>query len=165
MSNTTDSYHTTTSNEKLLDYLPFIILVLLWIFILVKFSSLPDTIPTHFNFKGEVDGYGNKSSILFVPALASILIVLLSVLSRYPQYYNYAVKITPENKAFQYRNGINMIQTLKLSLSIVFSILTFIIYKNVNNQFEEGNRWLLPIIILSVLLPVIYFIYKSYTYK
>ena len=35
------------------------------------YPSLPDTIPTHFNFKGEADGFGGKSSIFLAPAILS----------------------------------------------------------------------------------------------
>jgi uncharacterized membrane protein len=33
------------------------------------YSSLPETIPTHFNFKGEADGFGGKDSIFLGPAI------------------------------------------------------------------------------------------------
>jgi uncharacterized membrane protein len=126
---------------------------------------LPDTIPTHFNLKGEVDGYGNKSEILYLPVLATILVTLLSYLSKYPQIFNYPVKITQENASFQHKNAVNMIGTLKFSLVIVFSLITYMSYRNALNGYEKSNIWLLPIIILIVLGPIVYFIYKAIIYK
>ena len=33
------------------------------------YAGLPETIPTHFNFKGEADGFGGKDSIFLGPAI------------------------------------------------------------------------------------------------
>jgi uncharacterized membrane protein len=35
------------------------------------FPNLPATIPTHFNYKGEADGFGDRDSIFLVPAILS----------------------------------------------------------------------------------------------
>jgi uncharacterized membrane protein len=37
------------------------------------YSSLPNTIPTHFNIRGEADGFGGKDSIFLGPAIMSVV--------------------------------------------------------------------------------------------
>ena len=50
----------------------------------VAYGYLPDSVATHWNIKGEVDGYASRLfSILFMPALAALLWALLRVLARF----------------------------------------------------------------------------------
>jgi uncharacterized membrane protein len=53
------------------NYSHYLIVLLLltapFIYLFTFYSSLPDTIPTHFNIKGEADGFGSKSMAFFGP--------------------------------------------------------------------------------------------------
>lgn len=40
------------------------------------YPDLPDRIPTHWNWKGEVDGYGGKWTLFLFPAMMPILLLL-----------------------------------------------------------------------------------------
>jgi uncharacterized membrane protein len=40
------------------------------------FSSLPERVPTHWNIRGQVDGYGPRSSIFILPGVMAALLVL-----------------------------------------------------------------------------------------
>jgi len=55
------------------------------------YSSLPEKIPTHFNFKGEVDNYSNKSSALFTGFLPLIIYLLMIAMP----------KIDPKRASYQ----------------------------------------------------------------
>ena len=47
--------------------LPILIIVLIpFIYLFMIWDSLPETVPTHWNFKGEIDDWGSKSTITFV---------------------------------------------------------------------------------------------------
>ena len=50
--------------DKLLEVLGWLILFVLWGYTISHYSSLPDTIPTHYNAAGEADGFGRKASVL-----------------------------------------------------------------------------------------------------
>ena len=65
--------------------------------VLAAYSGLPDTIATHFNAAGRVDGWGVKGTLLLLPVTSSLMYGVLTVLSRYPQVYNYVVPITAQN--------------------------------------------------------------------
>jgi uncharacterized membrane protein len=57
-------------------------LLLVSIYLAVSsYSSLPDRVPTHFNFWGVPDGWGDKSSILALLALNACVYVLLTVIN------------------------------------------------------------------------------------
>ena len=44
------------------------------------YPSLPDTIPTHFNIKGEADAYGGKDSIFLGPGIMAVVGLFVFVL-------------------------------------------------------------------------------------
>ncbi|WP_292008326.1 DUF1648 domain-containing protein [Chryseobacterium sp.] len=70
--------------SKLLLSINILLLISLWIFTGTHYSGLPDTIPTHFDFHGEVDGQGHKRMIWFLPAIATFIFLLFVSLSRMP---------------------------------------------------------------------------------
>lgn len=50
-------------------------------YIIFNYSSLPSTIPTHFNGMGEADAWGSKNSIWFLFFINLLCYVLFSILS------------------------------------------------------------------------------------
>lgn len=69
-----------------------IILIILFLVLgIVLAPTLPDNIPSHWNLKGEVDGYMAKNiGVLFLPLLAMVIMVLMVALPRYdPDYRRY----------------------------------------------------------------------------
>ncbi len=59
--------------------IPLAIILFNVIFILVKFDSFPDTLPSHWNFQGQVDGYMNKSifSLMLMPITMVIMLITI----------------------------------------------------------------------------------------
>ena len=59
-----------TFGEKIVEILVLMIVVCMMIFPYIIYNRLPEIIPSHFNIRGEFDGYGNKDSfpviILFI---------------------------------------------------------------------------------------------------
>ena len=58
---------------------------------LYLYPSLPDTVPIHWGFDGQPDGWGGKSSILFTASLPFTMLLLFAVLPR----------MDPKGKNFQ----------------------------------------------------------------
>ncbi|ORX39461.1 hypothetical protein BCR36DRAFT_340088 [Piromyces finnis] len=53
-----------------------LILGYMYIIVGIKYNSLPDEIPSHFNFKGEVDSYSGKNIVFLLPIVSTILSLL-----------------------------------------------------------------------------------------
>ena len=68
-------------------------------------SSIPDTIPTHFDLYGQPNAYGSKAALLIYPGVALGITLLFQALCHYPWLFNYPVRITEENAMRQYRRG------------------------------------------------------------
>ncbi len=76
----------------------FLPLVILW-------SSIPNTIPTHFDIYGQPNAYGSKAMLLIYPGVALGITLLFQILCHYPWLFNFPVRITHENALRQYGRG------------------------------------------------------------
>lgn len=131
------------------------------IFLLIAWNSLPDRIPAHTDFAGNVNKYGGKGTLVLLPVLTLVMYLGLTVLSRFPQYFNYAVQITEENAERQYRLGVQIMLVLKFIIIFTFS---FIQYKFIDLAFNHKNSigiWFFPVFIVIVFVPLGIHIWKS----
>jgi uncharacterized membrane protein len=113
---------------------PFVYLAIIW-------STLPEKVPTHWNYKGEVDQWGDKYSLIALLFLLPVLTyLLLSVIPR----------IDPKKKMRQM--GGKYYQ-LKFILVLFMSMLAFIIlYLTDNPSVSSPNLISIPIGILFIAL-------------
>jgi len=114
--------------------LPFIYLAYIW-------NDLPPEVPIHWNIEGEIDGYGKKGMLVFVPIMMPLLIYIM---------FSIIPKIDPKNRLNQMGGKL---QNLKIILTLCMSVLAlFIIYSSKNQSFTNPNY---PILGMGVLFAVI----------
>ena len=59
------------------------------IFIIVKYPSLPELLPSHFNARGEIDDWSGKASAAFLPPIVGFLLLLiLGPIQFFPKLWN-----------------------------------------------------------------------------
>ncbi len=153
------------SSWKFIDIVCILSIALMIAYAYLSYVDLPEEIPVHFNHKGEADSYGSKGSIWLLPILSIFLYLLLTVVSKYPHTFNYAVKISENNAAKQYEIALDMMAQLKLLIVIFFSYMTYrTIHIAINGHSGMG---LLPIWILPVVLTIVIIrsLYLSNVYK
>ena len=150
-----------TTADKLVELLGWLILLVLWGLTISHFSTLPDTIPTHFNASGEADGFGSKASIIGLPVIASLLFVGLTVLNRYPHIFNYPTAITEDNALRLYTLATRMLRYLKLVLILVFGGIEFMTIQHATGKAAGLGAWFLPLTLVLIFIPLIYFVIKS----
>lgn len=136
----------------------WVLLFLTFVLAIYGYVVLPETVPTHFNFKGQPDAYGSKISLLVVPIVSLILTAGMTWLNRYPEIFNYPVKITEENAEKQYKNAQTAIRWLKVAVNMIFFLITWAIFVSANSSLSTQITWLLPIIVFLPLLVMIFFI-------
>ena len=57
---------------------------LFWlVYLFIHFRSLPETIPVHFNALGEVDGWGSRATIWFLPGIGLFTTLLVLFVPQY----------------------------------------------------------------------------------
>ena len=137
----------------------FALATLVWLTVL-SFFQLPDTIPTHFDVKGAVDSYGDKSNILTLPIVGAMMFVGLTVLNQYPHIFNYPTEITAENAARQYTNATRMIRYLKLAVILLFTFLVFKTSRVAIGKAEGLGMEIYGILFFLITLPMFFFVRK-----
>lgn len=147
-----------TLADKIIEAIGWIGILGIWILTLQNYMGLPDQIPIHYNFSGEADRFGNKAYILLLPIVATILFVAMTLLNRYPHIFNYPATITPHNAVRQYTIATRMLRFLKISIVLIFGLIVYEVIKYVEGDVEGLGTWSLPLILVLVLAPVVYFI-------
>lgn len=112
--------------DKVLETLCLVFFVILWFITIWNYSSLPETIPTHFDFKGDADHFGGKGTIFGIPIITTILYILLTILNKYPHLHNYATKVTLENAEKNYTRSTRLLRIIKLTIILVFLLVVIV---------------------------------------
>jgi uncharacterized membrane protein len=113
---------------------PFVYLVIIW-------NMLPEKIPTHWNFKGEIDKWGDKYSLIVLLFLLPVLTYVLMLV---------VPKIDPKKK-IELMGG--KYYQLKFILVLFTSALAFIIlYVTKNQSMSSSNLIFIPIGVLFIAL-------------
>ena len=108
---------------------PYIILMVLpFIYLAYIWNTLPETVPTHWNASGEIDGYGSKNTLLLIPFMLPVLVYIIMTI---------APKIDPKNKIAIMGKKY---EQLKFFLVLFMSVLAlFIIYSSKTQSFSSPN--------------------------
>ncbi|WP_067029335.1 DUF1648 domain-containing protein [Allomuricauda sp. CP2A] len=126
------------------------------------YFDLPDTIPTHFNFQGQVDGYGHKSALWAIPMLSAGLYLALGLIATKlkPWLMNYPVKVTEENAPKLYPLAFRMLAVMNFCFVMAFLITTGIILLKIKGWVDALDvQLLIGLWVLNGLIPL-YFVYK-----
>jgi len=151
--------------DRMVEFVVYGGVAISWIYVILHYGSLEDTIPVHFNVSGQADGFGSKASIWWLPAVCTVLVAMMQMLSLIPHTFNYPITINSANAEKQYRLAIQMLRYLSLSIVIIFLILEITTVESARNDAEMGGAWMLPVILLVTLTPIAFFVYKMFSNK
>ena len=132
-------------------------LLLCFVLPVVSFTFLPETIPSHFNLKGEVDGYSNRLIIFILPIVGLFVFGLLRVVADYPQMHNYLNDITKDNAAFYYGKSVRFLNRLALYIAVLF---LFIEAETIYSALY-GKVFMPWLMIASIILFTVFTIYTA----
>ena len=152
-----------TDTDKIIEMTSWLLLRAIWVFTIMKYTELPDIIPVHYDGTGHVNEFGDKATIIFLPAIGTIMAIGLTVLNKYPHVFNYLKKITPENALEQYTNATRMIRFLNLSTTLVIGIVVLMIVTDSSKETVEPGGGIMLVILISaiIFLPLLYFTVKA----
>lgn len=112
---------------------PFVYLALIW-------NSLPEKVPVHWNFKGEIDQWGSKFALLFLVFLLPVLMYFLLLA---------ASKIDPKKRiSLMGRKFYQLRFFLILFMSVMAS---FFIYIAKNQSFSSPNLMYVAVGVLLII--------------
>ena len=79
----------------------------------------------HYNAVGEIDRWGSKYEILFLPAISILLYVFITAVSFFPQIWNVPVQITDENKEVVYLSTKDLLIFVKVEMLTLFFYINY----------------------------------------
>ncbi len=131
--------------DKIAVALSLLILLAATIFVVINWGDLPEQIPSHYNFKGEVDGYGGKGILVFTLVMGWVMVLTFSILGMFPALWNTGVERTPANAAAVNRIIRDMMSVMQISLAAMFS------YMSVMPALGETmGSWFMPVFLITI---------------
>lgn len=111
---------------------------------------LPEKIPTHFDFKGEPDAWGSRSSIWTMPILGVALFIVLYFANKFPQQFNFPMKITEDNAAKEYRKATRTLRFINVGIVFLFLFITWRTIQTALGNAEGIGNILLIVVFCSL---------------
>ncbi|WP_307992140.1 DUF1648 domain-containing protein [uncultured Clostridium sp.] len=145
----------------IIDVISAILMIIMIAGTFLIWKNAPDIVPTHFNFKGEVDNYGSKDTIFLLLIIAAVCYGGMAVLSKYPQIYNYCVEITSRNKEKQYLMAQTFIKLLNLETVIILLYIQLKSGTMMINGSENLSIVFLPITLIVLTATIVIYIWQS----
>lgn len=149
-------------STKILDAIALVGLVISLAIPAFNWSSLPDTIPVHFGITGRADGWGNKWFFWMFPLLSFAIIIGFTVMRRYPQTFNYPVRVTLQNAEVQYDIAINLLNWFKAEFAWLFVWLEWQIINVAKGNNPNIDAAMSLIFIFSILGTAGFSIYRAW---
>ncbi len=141
--------------------LSLIVLLAVWVYTIISWQSLPDTIPTHMNSSGDIDAYGSKSTLYAIAGVILAMYLIFTLISRFPYQFNYIVKINADNERSQYVLALTMLRVVKLEIICLFGYMQVVaITAAQSNSFGIG-KYLLPVVAFLILVTAVTYIFLS----
>lgn len=127
------------------------------VYTLVVFPSLPDTIPTHFNFAGEADDFGSKVSVWGLWFVSLGLFVMFSSLAYLPiKFWNLPESVKQDTTGKGKAIALELMSSLKVFTAVLFLVLTWLIVRSAQGYSVEVfmvsllGLTIVPLIIVGV---------------
>ena len=139
--------------RKTLEFIGLLALVaLFWLTWSALYSQnrLPDRVPTHFNAAGAPNAWGSPDGMILMPAVATALYLLMSVVSRFPESFHYPVRTTPQNIARLQTVTLNMVLWLKVEIVCLFALLQWVWIRAARSGDGHLFPMILPFFIVAV---------------
>lgn len=127
------------------------------LYLVFNWSNIPDKIPMHYDWAGNIDRWGNKSELMILPGMTWFLYLMITGLEQIPKIWNTGVTVTEENKVRVYRVLKYMIKSLKTIMVVDFTYLTV-----VSMMGKELSGWFAFVVLVLVFGDLIFWIVKLF---
>lgn len=149
-------------SDWIIEIISFGFLCVTWLIIIINYKHLPDVIPTHFNGIGQPDSFGDKQAVFILPIVASILYMILTVLTTIPLRANAKKHSNGDENIETLIYVWRMIRFLKMNLLFLFGAILIQTIRTARCSANGLGLWFLPVTLCMVILPIGYFVFKLY---
>lgn len=117
-------------------------------------NPLPERFATHFDAAGNANGWGVPKMLWLLPIIATAMVGLLTLVSRYPQAFNYPVRVTPITRPRLEALTLGMIAWLRAELVLLFLWIQYAIIQSAREGHSRISPWFVPSVILVVFVTI-----------
>jgi uncharacterized membrane protein len=117
-------------------------------------DRLPDRIPTHFDFAGQPNGWGSPAMLWLFPAVAVGIYLLITLVARFPETFNYPVQVTAENRPRLEALNLSLIAWLKAEILCLFAWIQWMIVVAARQGHNGLPPVLIPVCIVAIFATV-----------
>lgn len=153
-----------TLRDRKIILIGWLLIIFNVILVFAFYFQLPEKIPTHFNLRGEANGFGNKSTLWILPIISALVYFFMSSVATKmkPWKFNYPTRVTEKNAPKLYALSIQMMVWLNLGIALMFLAITGeIILKAIQYEGLQLGWSFIPLVALITLLPFLY-IFKMF---
>jgi len=139
-------------SEKLLDGIGYSIFLGSILTLVFLWTSLPDQVPGHYNFAGQVTRWDSKGALLIIPFLGLLNGLVMQGLERFPEIYRYPERYNEENAPQFVLTTRQMMNRVKNILLVFFGLS---IFQDLSLSLDWGFRlgaWDFPLLMLALAL-------------
>lgn len=97
---------------------------------LVAYPSMPEIVPIHFDFNGEPDSFGAKTSVFALIAIMLALTLLIFWLAARPRIVNYPVPVTADNAARLYALSYQLLVLVGVGMQLIYAGITAALFSS-----------------------------------
>ena len=149
-----------TLSDRILELVAAAMAVLLLILTGVLYSQAPETVPTHFNFSGDADGWGGKG---FYWILVAIMLVSMAICAS-AAYNRKLVNLPIRLKEPVFYHQIGLISRMCRIMTITFGLIWLAVLLAMSASFigmpEDVSVALIPLSVMLMLGVVLFYTLK-----
>lgn len=128
--------------------------------VFAAWPDLPDRVPQHFSAAGKADAWGSKATLLLLPVVNIVVVVIMTIVSRFPHISNLPIDITPENVQRVFRLVRFQTIWLKAVVAFVFAYMSWRTIEQARGAAEGLGAGFLPFTIAAVGSAVAWFYFS-----
>ena len=150
------------TRPRLIDYIFLALSSLCFLFTLIygciKLPQLPDMLPSHFNFAGEIDGWSGKAGAVSAPIVFGFLmLVILGPIQFFPQVWNNTQGI-PAYKLPRLIRATRTMMSLMLLSSEAFMAYTLLCSVHLTPMHPAAT----PIYFVLIGVPIVVVLFETF---
>lgn len=134
-------------------------LALIWaltIYTIYGPHALPASFPVHFESAGRPNGWGRSAMLWALPAVASVLYGLMTLVARFPSSFNFPVRVTRENRGILESTALSMIAWLRFEVVGLFAWIQSVTVRFAREGQGNLSPLFLPVILGIVFLTIVW---------
>ncbi|WP_100330246.1 DUF1648 domain-containing protein [Bacillus xiapuensis] len=144
-----------TKSEWIWDIIGFFFFFASILFLFIVWGNLPEKVPAHYGFSGEVNRWGSKWELLILPGTGVFLLLLMTAMERHPEMHNYPRRFNESNAEAFYRHSRKIVNQLKNICLLLFAFIQVTTILIALGYKINLNQWFLPVIIVSTGWPIV----------